>query len=214
MVIRKTVFFFLYLLQLPIALHAKDFGTRGVISPIEEEDPIVLIQSKLKRMEENGELERRNRELQKKAKASVERPKPVEGITNARWARVFYYDPTYVVQEDLKDHMGRIFYKKGTKINPLETVSLSETLLFFDGDDKDQVAFVKKQLKESPVKLILTNGAPLALSEELKVPVYFDQSGLLTKKLGIKYVPAFVTQEGLRLHIEEVSLEETKKEER
>jgi conjugal transfer pilus assembly protein TraW len=222
MVARKTMLFFLCLGQ-PIAVYAKDFGTRGTISSIEEHDPIVLIQSKLKNMEERGELERHNLELQKKTRAAIERPKPVEGIRHAREGRVFYYDPTYVVKEDLQDHQGRIFYKKGTRINPLETVSLSQGLLFFDGDDEDQVAFAKEKLNQGPIKLILTKGAPLALSEEWKAPVYFDQSGLLTKQLGIHHVPALVTQvlssdqvggalsgdnsEGeLRLRIEEIAL--------
>lgn len=51
-------------------------------------------------------------------------------------------------------------------------------------------------------------GAPLALSEERGIPAYFDQEGLLCKKLGICYVPAFATQEGLKLRIEEVKLGE------
>jgi conjugal transfer pilus assembly protein TraW len=201
---------------------SKDFGVRGKVAPIEEHDPIVLIQSKLKSMEERGELERHNLELQKKTQAAIERPKPVEGVTNAQKGRVFYYDPTYVVKEDLKDHLGG-FYKKGTRVNPLETVSLSQNLLFFDGDDPDQVAFAKEKLKDVPLKLILTKGAPLALSETWKVPVYFDQSGRLTKQLGIHHVPALVTQgmlsnqdkdnlsgnkhkPELRLRIEEINL--------
>jgi len=192
---------------------ARDFGIRGKISPITEEDPIVLIQSKLKNMEERGELERHNLELQKKTKAAIERPKPVEGITNAQKGRIFYYNPTYVVKEDLKDHQARIFYKKGTRINPLETVSLSQSLLFFDGDDADQVFFAKEKLsQEISIKLILTKGAPLALSEEWKAPVYFDQSGRLTQQLGIHHVPAVVTQEKLRLHIEEINLQKQENE--
>lgn len=214
------VLFFLLCLGQSIALHAKDFGVRGKIAPIEEDDPLVLIQSKLKTMEERGELERHNRELQKKTKAAIERPKPVEGITRATKAREFYYDPTYIVPEDIKDHQGRIIHSKGTRLNPLETVTLSQGLLFFDGDDGDQVAFAKEKLKEKPkeklkeklaessVKLILVKGAPLSLSEELKVPVYFDQSGLLTKKLGIHHVPALVTQQGLHLRIEEIKMED------
>lgn len=102
----------------------KSLGTHGVIYPIEEEDPIALIQQKLKVMEESGELKLRNIELQKKARASVERPKPVEGITKATKTRIFYFDPTYVVKEDLYDHQGRLFAKKGTKLNPLKTVNL------------------------------------------------------------------------------------------
>ena len=164
-------------------------------------------------MEEGGELELRNKELQKKTKAVVERPRPVEGITKATESWVFYFDPTYVVKEDLKDHTGRIFYKKGTKVNPLETISLSKNLLFFDGDDPEQKVWAEDKLKKEEVRLILVKGAPLALSEEWNVPVYFDQGGILTKKLGIKNVPAIVSQnqkseEKLRLRIEEVRLGE------
>lgn len=189
---------------------AKDFGTHGIIFSIEEQDPIALIQQKLKVMEDSGELAQRNSELQKKARASVERPKAVEGITKATKGRVFYYNPTYVVREDLYDHQGRVFAKKGQKINPLETVSLSQNLIFFDGDDPEQVDWVKAQLvgskENKPIKLILINGAPLKLAEELGVPVFFDQSGLLTKKLGISHVPAIVTQENFRLRIEKIKI--------
>jgi len=221
-VVRKVIFAVLYCVS-SNTLMSKDFGVRGKVAPIEEHDPIVLIQNKLKTMEERGELERHNLELQKKTRAAIEHPKAVEGVTNACEGRVFYYDPTYIVREDLKDHLGRVFYKKGTRVNPLETVSLSQNLLFFDGDDTDQVAFAKEKLNEGPIKLILTKGAPLALSETWKVPVYFDQSGRLTKQLGIHHVPALVTQgmlsnqdkdklsgnkpkPELRLRIEEINL--------
>ena len=194
---------------------AKSLGTHGVVYIIEEQDPIALIQQKLKVMEDSGELKQRNLELQKKARISVERPKAVEGITKATKGRVFTYDPTYVVQRDLKDHKGRIFVLKGTKVNPLETVSLSQNLIFFDGDDSDQLAWVQDMLQKGSVKpcpwaidprVILIQGAPLKLSEELKIPVYFDQGGILTKKLGIRQVPAVVSQENLRLRIEEIRL--------
>lgn len=185
---------------------AKDLGTHGIIYRIEEVDPIQVIQQKLKLMEDNGELERSNRELQKKARASVERPKPVDGIIRASKGRIFTFDPSYEVKADLKDHLGRIFAKKGTKINPLEGVSLSQKLLFFDGDDEEQLAWAKEQLQKGSVRLILTKGTPLALAEELRVPVYFDQNGVLTKKLGVQYVPAVVSQDNLHLRIEEIVL--------
>ena len=189
---------------------ARDCGTHGVLFPIEEEDPIQLIQQKLKTIEKNGELERHNKILQKKGKAAVERPKPVTGITKALKSHTFYYDPTYVVQNDLTDHKGRVFIKKGMRVNPLETVSFSHNLFFFDGDDEEQKNFAKEKLQQGPLKLILTKGAPLALSEEFKVPVYFDQQGVLTKKLGIQYVPSLVSQEELRLRIEEIKCGESK----
>jgi len=198
----KTVFSFFFIFLSPAI--AKDFGVHGSISVIEEEDPIRLIQQKLKGMEERGELDQHKRDLQKKTKAAVERPKPVEGISAAHETRIFYYDPTYVVPADIKDHLGQLIHQKDTRINLLETVSLSQELVFFDGDDSDQVAWV--QTRKEPARLILVKGAPLALSEKLGVPVYFDQAGLLSKKLGITHVPAVVTQQGLRLRIEEYAM--------
>lgn len=190
--------------------HAKSLGIHGVIYAIEEQDPIQVIQQKLKVMENSGELEQRNLELQKKTRASVERPKPVEGITKATKGRIFYYDSTYIVKEDLKDHQGRVFAKKGTRINPLETVTFSQNLIFLDGDDEEQLVWVQKQCSKSignnSVRLILVKGAPLELSEELGIPVYFDQNGILSKKLGVQHVPAVVSQDNLRLRIQEIRL--------
>lgn len=193
-------------------LYGVDFGTHGTIFPIEEADPIVLIQQKLKSLEESGDLKKHQESLQKKTQEAVKRPNPVEGVTKATESRLFYYDPAYVVEHDLKDHTGKVFAKTGTKINPLKTVSLSHTLLFFDGDDAEQKAWAQGRTQKSEdsdqndqkVRLILTKGAPLTLSEELGVPIYFDQGGTLTKKLGIKHMPALVTQEGLSLRIEEI----------
>ena len=37
-----------------------------------------------------------------------------------------------------------------------------------------------------------------------QVSVYFDQQGALTSKFGITQVPAMVSQEGLRLRIDEL----------
>jgi conjugal transfer pilus assembly protein TraW len=227
-ILQYTFFLFFFLSPVHWTLgtaHARDFSVHGKVAAIEEVDPLQIIHQKLKAMQEKGELERHNFELQKKTKAAIERPKPVEGITKAHKNRVFYYDPTYLVQEDIKNHQGQVIHAKGTRINPLETVSLSQGLLFFNGDDANQVTFAKEKLKESPLKLILTKGAPLELSEVLGIPVYFDQAGLLTKKLGIRHVPALVTQSlfsnqdedklssdtpkgELRLRVEEIDLKE------
>ncbi len=198
--------------------HARDFGVHGTIADIEEEDPIAFIQRKLKTLEDSGELEKHAQELTRKTREAVERPKPIAGLLRALETRVFYKDPTYVVPKDLKDHRGQAFAKKGTRINPLETVSMVCDLLFFDGDDPDQKAWVEEQLGEVALphpmhdsrrrlKLILVKGAPLKLAETWKQVVFFDQGGIITKKLGIKHVPARVSQEGLRLRITEVRVE-------
>lgn len=190
------------------AVKAKDFGVHGTLYPIAEEDPIALIQQKLKTMEETGELAQHTHELQKYVKSAVERPAPVSGITKATKSRVFYYDPSYVVSQHLRDHAGKVFAKKGEKINPLTKIALKQSLLFFDGDDKEQLAWAHAHLQEHPLKtkLILIRGAPLSMSEELKVSVYLDQGGILTQKLGVTHVPAHISQEGYFLRVEEIPL--------
>jgi conjugal transfer pilus assembly protein TraW len=57
--------------------------------------------------------------------------------------------------------------------------------------------------------IILTNGSPFELMENIDRPVYFDQEGVLTKKLGILQVPAKVTMQEKHLLIEEVIIKET-----
>jgi conjugal transfer pilus assembly protein TraW len=140
-----------------------------------------------------------------KAEKGIRRPAPVTGITKAIESREFFYNPSITVPFDLKDHKRRIFHKKGTRINPLTYRSLRQSLILIDGDDEKQVAWAFRHIK---AKIILTSGSPFDLMESWNGPVYFDQGGRLTSKLGIRHVPAVVTQEGLQLKILEVMLEE------
>ena len=48
------------------------------------------------------------------------------------------------------------------------------------------------------------DGSYLELMRRWKRPVFFDQQGTLTDKLGIRHVPALVSQEGKRLRIDEI----------
>jgi len=54
------------------------------------------------------------------------------------------------------------------------------------------------------VKVILTGGSYLDLMRRWRRPVFYDQQGNLTTKLGIRHVPALVTQDGRRLQIDEL----------
>ena len=56
------------------------------------------------------------------------------------------------------------------------------------------------------VKPILVAGSYLDLMKAWQLSVYFDQQGVLTRKFGITQVPALVSQEGMRLRIDELRL--------
>lgn len=188
----------------------EDLGVYGTLFEIEEEDLLDLIQKRLLQLQKNGDLKKYQEILVTRTKEKVLRPKSLSGITKAIQNRVFYYDPTLILSYDLKDHQGQIFQKKGTKVNPLTHVSLSKDLVFIDGEDKEQLAWVQKEYIETrkSLKVILIKGEPFKCEDVLSTPCYFDQEGVLTKKLGIKHVPTRVSQEGLLLRIEEHQLGE------
>jgi conjugal transfer pilus assembly protein TraW len=187
---------------------AFSLGTHGHSFEILEPDLLKQIEHKLKALNEDGTLAEHEMKLMEKTKASVLRPQGVKGIAKAVEDRIFTYDPSLVVPYDLKDPQGRVFHKAGTRVNPLQYKSLSSALVFLDGEDLNQVAWAESIQAKQTSKVILTSGAPFQLMEKWKVPVYFDQGGMLTKKLGLRHVPALVVQEGLKLKISEVALKE------
>ncbi|MBY0280993.1 MAG: type-F conjugative transfer system protein TraW [Alphaproteobacteria bacterium] len=185
----------------------KDFGVVGATFEIMEEDLLEVIEQKLEKLSEDGSLQKHQQKIALEVQEKIKRPKPVVGIQHAKKARVFTYDLSLTVPYDLKDHQGKIFHAKDTKVNPLDFKSLSKPLVFIDGNSGPQVEWAIGQ--EPLALIILTNGSPFELMEKLDRPVYFDQEGVLTKKLGILQVPAKVTQQEKHLLIEEVVLKET-----
>ncbi len=183
----------------------KDLGTFGELFPIEENNLIEVIQARLAKLQQAGTLDMHQRNIQQKIQKQVERPKAVEGITHTKEPRTFTFDPSITVMKDLKDHQGTVFYQKGQRVNPLETLALTKPLLFIDGDESSHLTWAFLMLKRHPLaKVILVKGAPLQIMRDLDIQVFFDQFGKITHKLGIKQVPAIVTQEGMLLKIEEM----------
>ncbi|MBI4294461.1 MAG: type-F conjugative transfer system protein TraW [Betaproteobacteria bacterium] len=191
---------------LSFAARAQDLGVIGPVYPIAEPSLLEVILSKLREAEATGVLARLQRDTQANVRRGIEQPAPVARITKTTKARSFYYDPSIVVPYAITDADGKVIVAPGTKVNPLDTVSLSKTILFIDARDAAQVGRARSILDEhgGKVKLILTGGSYLDLMRRLKRPVFFDQQGRLTDKLGIRHVPALVTQEGKRLRIDEI----------
>ncbi len=192
-------------LLLSINAKAKDFGVVGRTSEIKEVDAIEEIRGKLSDMEARGELDEHNERMKKEVSDRIKSPKSLN-LGRVSEVREYEYDPTLEVKEDLRDARGIVFHRKGTKVNPLDVVSMPYELIFFDGEDEDQLKYVIKKYEESEIKpkLILTGGSPIKLEEEYKLDFYFDQRGVLIKQLGIKAVPAIVMQDGKVLKIREV----------
>jgi len=189
---------------IPLAIQAAE--TLGPTYPIAEPDLLEEIQAHLQAKQRSGELARLQREAIARANRSAVSPRPVEGLMRTERARTFYFDPTIVANRTITGPDGRVVVAQGQRLNPLDQVDLPQWLIFFDARDALQVRKAAELLAkaEGRAKPILTGGSYIDMQKKWGRPVYFDQAGLLTRKLGIQQVPAMVTQEGKRLRIDEV----------
>ncbi len=178
----------------------------GKTYPIREKDLLVVIEEKLQQKQQSGELEQLQKDSQDKTEAYIQRPPSVAAIPRTTENAVRYFDPSITVPYAMRDAKGAILHPAGTRVNPLDYVDLHSSLLFFDSDDPVQLNWVRGfiNMPDVKVKLVLVLGSPGESMEKLKRRVAFDQGGHLVHKLGIRQVPAMVTQEGKRLRIDEL----------
>ena len=188
---------------------AEDLGTVGETYAIAEPHLLSYIEQTLREKEKSGELANLEEQAKSRVVESIRNPKPLAGIRRTQTARTFYFDPSIKVEQNITDDKGNIIVPAGTTKNPLEVVSLSKHLLFFDGRDREQVRDARALIDHygGKVKPILIAGSYLDLMKAWQLSVYFDQQGVLTGKFGITQVPALVSQEGMRLRIDEFKVQ-------
>jgi conjugal transfer pilus assembly protein TraW len=191
-----------------LGAQATNLGTIGPTYPVAEKNLLDVIMARLRAKEASGELKRHEQEARDRAAYAVNNPRPVDGLRRAQAARTFYFDPTFTLQSNVVDSTGAVLFPAGTRKNPLEVISLSKHLLFFDARDPGQVARARELIEhyQGKVKPILVGGSYLDLMKRWNKPVFYDQNGTLVRKFGIAAVPAIVSQEGQRLRIDEVPL--------
>lgn len=183
-------------------------GQVGPVYEIQEQDMLEWIEKKVAEKTNSGEALRYQQEQAKKIKQKIENPEPLRSVSKAVRNRVSFFDPTFTVTENVVGDQGQILVPAGTAINPLDRVGLSKPLIFFDARDPAQVEFAHKFLakRDGLAKPILVGGSYINLMKRWQTVVYFDQQSALIRKLGIKYVPAIVVQDGKRLRIDEIAL--------
>lgn len=205
------------LMQIPYA-YGKDYGIQGNVYLIKEEPFLKMIQNKLAKVD----IAQEQQKMQQIARDRAENPMAANSIKRAEKIRESYFDPSYVVEEDIILPCGKILHKKGTIINPLTHMDLERRIYFIDGRDQEQVEWLKAELAKTQYndredriedRVILIGGSVFKVRETLEDMdndvsqyVYFDQSGVLCKKWGIEFVPAIVVQEGLQLKISEIKV--------
>ncbi|WP_103727274.1 type-F conjugative transfer system protein TraW [Novosphingobium sp. HII-3] len=189
---------------------AVDHGQVGEAWPVAEPDLLEVIRAKLESAKASGKLDELNARFAEKVKARVMRPAPVAGLSPATEDRSWEFDPTVVIENDIRDHKGNLIAAAGQRINPLDTVAMTQKLLFIDGDDPDQVSWAMAQGDDLKAKVIMVKGSPFDLMKANQRRFYFDQAGSLTAKFGIEHTPASVEQKGKVLIVTEAALKEGK----
>ncbi|OIQ99304.1 hypothetical protein GALL_187150 [mine drainage metagenome] len=185
---------------------AVDLGVIGPTYAISEPHLLQMIEQRLRQKERSGELKRLEAQARARSIETVEHPPPVASLRSTETARTFYFDPSFTLDRNILGPKGELLFAAGLRKNPLEVVSLSRHLLFFDARDRRQVVRAQQLIAsyQGRVKPILVGGSYLELMKSWRIPVYYDQQGRLTRRLGIHQVPALVSQEGLRLRIDEL----------
>lgn len=183
---------------------ARDYGQAGQAFPITEPDLLSAIEARLRRAEASGELARMNEVFAKRVEARVRRPKPVEGITPARAARSWNYDPTVAIERDIRDQKGNLIAAAGQKINPLDFVAIRQDLVFIDGDNTAELDWATARYSDLKAKIVFVGGSPVEQMTAKKRRFYFDQEGKLTGTFGIEHTPAVVSQVGKIMRVSEM----------
>ncbi|RQQ48679.1 type-F conjugative transfer system protein TraW [Burkholderia stagnalis] len=176
-------------------------GTVGPTYPIAEQSAVDQILAQLRKKAQTGELARLKQEAVQRSLNSARNPAPVDGIRAATARSEQLIDPAVTYAEPVRTDDGRIVIPAGTKVNPLDIMPFTETLVFFDGRDPEQAAAVARLLARpnARVKPVLIAGSWLDLTKQFKTQVYFDQNGTLSQRFGISEVPALIRQQGKAL---------------
>ncbi|HWP91768.1 MAG TPA: hypothetical protein VNN20_06190 [Thermodesulfobacteriota bacterium] len=189
------VLFGTFVVVRPCALQAepKDLGVYGKLYPIEEVDLLAYIQERAR--EVNPE------ELNKKMREDFERSLEVSlNIPEAKEVRTRYVDPSIIVTSPVYDHKGHVIASSGS-INPLEKLQLTNTIVALKESQTEIIPQLKKSHKN--LLVLLTDGNLPRAAEKIGQMVYKGDSHIL-ERLGVERVPSVITQEGVRLKVEEI----------
>ena len=195
---------------IPSAACAKNLGVRGTTWPVAEPDLLARIEARLEEMQRSGALARLQSEARAHARRKLEEPDRVPGIAPARKERSRLFDPAIAVARDIRTPEGTLIAAAGTRVNPLERITLARDLLFVDGRREAEIAWALAHEDEGgrPAKIVLLAGRPLDLMRRHRRPFFFDQGGRLAARFGLRFTPSLVEQDGTRLRITEVPVED------
>jgi len=203
------------LLALTVTAHAEDLGIKNQ-SFANDRDAREEMKDVIRQKMATGEVDRFWKDYQTKTLDSIKNPTPL-GIPSSYGFTTMSYNPQFVLPSDYKDEKGNVVARKGTMIEPLKLMPLTEGLIFIDGRDQQQVDYAIAAGRKESLKIVLVAGSPYELRVKYKnsdwngtktIPFYFDQKKMIITQLNrlygvnINHVPAKMTQRGTKLVID------------
>ncbi|MCK4083829.1 hypothetical protein HCY52_08365 [Acinetobacter radioresistens] len=187
-------------------LMAKSLGIYGETYPVVEVSFIEALQAKIQKMVDNGDWEKYKQKYIKDTMDGFKRPKGFD-LPHAVSSQTRYFDPSIILEMDMRLPDGTYLARKGDYINPLKNQNMSSPLIFIDGDEEKQVKWaLQKRLENPRAYIVLVKGNWYELSVKNKTKFWFDQTGEFINRMGIERTPSYVSQDNLRLRIDEVGL--------
>jgi len=186
-------------------VQAETLGAIGPLYRVAEQSALEMITQTLAAKQKTGELAQLQKDAIKRSMNSVRHPAPVQGLGVVTQRSRRLLDPTVAYTQAVTTDEGRIVVPAGARINPLDLMAFTKTLVFFDGRDKTQVSAVHAMVqRDARVKPILVAGSWLDIGKAWKRQVFFDQKGTLSQRFGIEAVPSVIRQQGKNLLLEEI----------
>lgn len=183
---------------------ARNPGAVGAVYPIAEPDALSEIEERARRVDWEKVIGRKIVEK----KVSGYRPAGLVPLARVEKGRRYTVDLTYTLSEDIPDGKGGTLYPKGYAFNPLDYVTLPNTLVVLDGADEAQVNWFynSEHFDDFKTILLITGGAYSELSRRLNRPVYYAD-GAIIDRFDLAATPAVVRQRGKNMEAQEIAVQ-------
>lgn len=126
-------------------------------------------------------------------------------LPHARRNAVRSFDPTYVLPNDIADENGKVIAAKGTRINVYTKLRMRGRMIVIGNTDAHFKWLTDVAKPTSDDKVLLANGNVLTARRNRQVLVYLLDERFI-ERFGLKAVPSIVSQDGLRLRVEEYAV--------
>jgi hypothetical protein len=202
----KVIVSFFFVLFFSVEAKTKEFSQLGRTYDVVEPDAYEEILNAVKRVD----VEKYKKMLQERIRkyAVVDEFK----IPYAKETQTRYFEPRYELPFDIVDANGRVIYPKGFTFNPLQYMTLYETVVFFDARNALHLNWLKKGglTERWDVMFIAVRGNVVEASRVLKVPVYRATKEIL-ERFDVKKIPCIIKQKGGQLEITEVGMKDVER---